>query len=192
MKLAEMKSVAAYTLAYFLEVMPDVPFTTDDIVIEFAPASKMAERARALCHTFSPEKTINECQAEELNTTITANALVGKEKSAIIARTDYRLSKQEWRAIFFHELMHIFCAKLEMDGEHFIDVFGSSTTPEKPNMTPAETTYDGFLVAGHIIWSEFIAQYYTLLYTETRHPKVAQVSEYINEMLYAVERTDTK
>ncbi len=88
--------------------------------------------------------------------------------------------------------MHIFCAKLEMDGEHFIDVYGSSTTPEKPDMTSAEKTYDGFLVAGHVVWSEFIAQYYTLLYTEKRHPTVEQVSEYINELLYSVGRTDLK
>ena len=33
-------------------------------------------------------------------------------------------------------------------------------------MTPAERTYDGVLVGGYAVWSEFIAQYYTLKYTE--------------------------
>lgn len=89
MKLAEIKAIAADTLKYFIEVMPDVPFTADDIVIEFAPVTKMAELARALCARYVPDKIINKSQAEELNQTITANALVGKEKSAIIARIDY-------------------------------------------------------------------------------------------------------
>jgi hypothetical protein len=190
MKLIEMKSVATDTLAFFVRIMPDTPFTVDDIVIEFALSAKMAERAHALCAQYSPEKTINESQALELNRTITANALIGKEKSAIIARNDYKRSEQEWREIFFHELMHIFCAKLEVDGEHFVDVYGSGTTPENPNMTAAEKTYDGFLVAGHIVWSEFIAQYYTWKHTETQHPTVSQVSGYINDLLYSVGRID--
>jgi hypothetical protein len=118
MKLVEMKSVAADTLAYFVRIMPDTPFTVDDIVIEFAPSAKMAERARALCAQYSPDKTINASQARELNRTIAANALIGKEKSVVIARIDYKRSVQEWREIFFHELIH---KRIIVDFSHLKD-----------------------------------------------------------------------
>ena len=192
MNLTEMHSIAANTLEYFIQTMPDAPFTVDDVVIEFAPKAKMAERARALCAQYAPKKTINDTQARELTEDIDANALIGKEKSAVIARINSKRSEQAWREVFFHEFMHIFCAKLEMDGEHFIDIYGSGTTPENPNMTPAERMYDGVLVAGYAVWSEFIAQYYTLKHTETRRPTVDEVSVYINKLLYSVGRLDNK
>ncbi len=192
MNLTEMQSIATDTLEYFIRIMPDVPFTVDDVVIEFAPKTKMAERARALCAQYVPEKTINESQARELTEDIDANALIGKEKSAVIARVNSRRSVKAWREVFLHEFMHIYCAKLEMNGEHFIDVYGSGTTPENPNMTPAEKTYDGVLVGGYAVWSEFIAQYYTLKHTETWHPTVDEVSGYINKLLYSVGRLGNK
>ncbi|GHU93057.1 hypothetical protein FACS1894208_01750 [Clostridia bacterium] len=39
---------------------------------------------------------------------------------------------------------------------------GSGTTPENPNMTAIEQAYDGLIVAGYFVWSEFIAQYYAI------------------------------
>lgn len=192
MNLAEMHSIAANTLEYFIQTMPDAPFTVYDVVIEFAPKAKMAERARALCAQFVPGKTINESQARELTEGIDANALIGKEKSAVIARVNNKRSALAWREVFFHEFMHIYCAKLEMNGEHFIDVYGSGTTPENPNMTPAEKTYDGVLVGGYAVWSEFIAQYYTLKHTELTHPTVDEVSDYINKLLHSVGHMNNK
>lgn len=192
MNLAEMHSVASDTLVQFIQTMPDTPFKVDEVVIEFAPKAKMAERACALCARYAPGKIINARQARELIETIDANALIGKEKSAIIARINYKRSEQAWREVFIHEFMHIYCAKLEMDGEHFIDVYGSGTTPVNPNMTTSEKMYDGFLVAGHTVWSEFIAQYYALKHTEAQRPTVAQVSAYINELLFSVGRMDAK
>jgi hypothetical protein len=186
MTLAEMKTVASDTLEYFIRIMPEAPFTTRDIIIEFVPKGKMSERARSLCKTCCPDKIINETQAAELEGDIGANALIGREKSAVIIRIDLNRRNTNLRAVVFHELSHIYCAKLEMDEEHFIDIYGSGTTPENPRMTPAERTYDGYLVAGYQVWSEFIAQYYALKYTEKSHPKTARVSDYINELLSSV------
>jgi hypothetical protein len=192
MKLAEMQSVAADTLALFVHIMPDAPFTADDIIIEFVPSTKMAERASALCELYVPDKTINDSQARDLKRTITANALIGKKKSAVIARIDYKRNEKSWREIIIHELMHIFCAKLEIDGAHFVDVYGSGTTPNNPSMTASEKIYDGFLVAGYTVWSEFIAQYYALKHAEVNQPTVAQVSDHVNDLLYSVGRMDAK
>lgn len=59
MTLKEMQTCAAETLSYFLQTMPDVPFAEDDIIIEFAPKAKMAERAKALCAQYVPDKPFN-------------------------------------------------------------------------------------------------------------------------------------
>ena len=48
MTITEMQSCAAETLSYFMMTMPDVPFTEDDIVIEFTKKNNMAERAKVL------------------------------------------------------------------------------------------------------------------------------------------------
>jgi len=187
MTLQEMRTCAAETLTYFIRTMPDVPFREGDIIIEFAPKVKMAERAKALCAQYVPDKIINESQAAQLNQAITANALIGRNKSAVIARINYKMSRQDWRRVFFHEYMHIFCAKIEMDGDHFIEVYGSGTTPENSDFTPEEREYDGYLVAGYKIWSEFIAQYYALLKTEDRTKiTVAREDAYINSLLAEV------
>lgn len=81
MNLTEMHSIAANTLEYFIQTMPDAPFTVDDIVIEFAPKAKMAERARTLCAQYVPGKTINASQAQELTDDNDANALIGQQTS---------------------------------------------------------------------------------------------------------------
>ena len=123
MTLNEMQACAAETLTYFIQTMPDVPFTEDDIVIEFAKKDDMANRAKALCAIYKPDKVINESQARQLNNSIAANALTGRDKSAVIVRINPKNKERDWREILFHEFMHIFCAKLEMDGEHFGSVY---------------------------------------------------------------------
>lgn len=189
MTLLEMETIAAETLSLFIKVMPDVPFTADDIVIDFSQKAKMTQRTRELCEQYVPDKHINESQATQLVTDIGGNALIGREKSAVILCINNKLSKQEMRFICFHEFVHIFCAKLEMDGEHFIDTYGSGTTPER-EMTAKESQYDGLLVAGHFVWSEFIAQYYALKHTEEFRPTVSQMSQYIDSLLAEVGHTD--
>lgn len=184
MKLEEMQACAAETLAFFFKTMPDIPFAPEDIVIEFAPKAQMAARARALCAKYVPDKIINDSQARQLNATIAANALIGREKSAVLVRIDHRRSRQDWRTVIYHELAHIYCTKMEMDeSEHFVEVYGSGTTPENPAVAREERTYDGTLVGGYGVWSEFIAQYYALKHTESHENAVADRDEYINRLL---------
>jgi hypothetical protein len=97
----------------------------------------------------------------ELENIIGANALIGREKSAVLVRIDRKRTKKDLREVMFHELTHIFCGKTEMDGEHFIDIYGSGHTPDE---NPENKVYDGQLNAGYVVWSEFIAQYYALRY----------------------------
>jgi hypothetical protein len=179
MTLKEMQTCAAETLDYFLEVMPDAPFTKDDIIIEFVPKERMAERAAALCEQYVPNRHVNESQAKQLVSTIAGNALIGRDKSAVISFIDYKASHRWIREMMFHEFAHIYCTKMEMDGEHFIDIYGSGATPENPDMTPEERQYDGLLVAGHYVWSEFIAQYYALLHTAPRGCRIVDVIEFV-------------
>jgi len=167
MTVNEMRGCAAETLDHFLEVMPGAPFTAEDIIVEFVPKSKMAERAKALCALYVPEKVLNEFQTAQLVNSIAGNALIGREKSAVIVRINYKSDYQGLRQMMFHEYAHIYCAKLEMpEDKHFIEIYGSGTTPENPDMTPDEKQYDGLLVSGHHVWSEFIAQYFALIHTE--------------------------
>ncbi len=167
MKLKEMQSCAADTLDYFIQTMPDVPFVADDIHIEFAPKSKILERFQALCKQYSPDRPINEHHEYAIENNNFGNAIVGRDKAAMVLRTDYKIDEHNLRRIVFHELMHIYCGKTEVDGEHFIDVFGSGHTPD-PN--PENKIYDGYLNAGHFIWSEFIAEYTaTIKAAPTRH-----------------------
>jgi hypothetical protein len=160
MTLEKMQSCAAETLSFFMRTLPDIPFAEDDIVFEFVPRQKMVERARELFAQYRPEDSINETKAWELENIIAANAIIGRERSAVLIRIDSRKTKQEWRDLIYHELMHIFCAKSEMDEEHFIDIYGSGHTPDE---NPDNKAYDGTLNAGYVIWSEFIAQYYALV-----------------------------
>jgi len=84
---------------------------------------------------------------------------MSREKSVVLVRINSKRDKKDFRRIIVHELMHVFCGKLEIDGEHFIDIYGSGTTPDC-DLEDAE--YDGMIVAGYKIWSEFIAQYYAV------------------------------
>jgi len=130
LKLEEMRQCAADTLTFFIQAMPDAPFTEGDIVFSFAKKSEMASRALELCAQYCPEKIINGSQLNHLRKSIAANALIGREKSAVLVHIDSKIGKKVFRRIIIHELMHVFCGKLEMDGEHFIDIYGSGTTPD--------------------------------------------------------------
>jgi len=57
-------------------------------------------------------------------------------------------------------------------------------------MTAGEKQYDGLLVSGYFVWSEFIAQYYAIKHTEKIRPTVKQMSHYIDGMLSEVGHTD--
>ena len=163
MNLKEMQSCAAETLTYFIQTMPEAPFTENDIIIEFASKKNLAEQAKVLCEKYVPDKKINESQSRQLNESIAANALIGKDKSAVIACINYKTDEQSWRKIFFHEFMHIYCAKMEVDGEHFMDVYGNIHTLDENH---ENKIYDGYINAGYELWSEFIAQFFTLKKTE--------------------------
>ena len=186
MTLTEMQTCAADTLSFFLEVMPDAPFSKDDIIFEFASRKDMAERAKALCAQYCSEKIINDSQSHQLNVDVAANALIGRQKSAVIAWKNHRLGKMDWRRIIFHELVHIYCAKMEMDGEHFIDIYGSGHTYD---VEPENETYDGTLNAGYVVWSEFIAHYYSIKYTERAY-RFVEVSDYAFGLLEEVNTAD--
>jgi hypothetical protein len=49
--------------------------------------------------------------------------------------------------------MHIYCAKTETDGKHFVDIYGSGKPYDESNED---------LCDGYFIWSEFIADYISL------------------------------
>jgi len=176
----EIRKCAEDMLAFFMETMPDVPFTGDDIIIEFAKKKDMARRARQLCKKYFPDKTINESQARLLNRTIAAKALVGREKSAVLVCEEFMATIKEWRMLFFHELMHIYCGKTEVDGKHFMDIYGNVYTP---NLNPENKIYDGCINSGYIVWSEFIAQYYALIKASGDNHDYIDVRDYVNRLL---------
>ena len=180
MTVSEMQLCAEKTLDFFLQTMPDIPFAKEDIVIEFVPKGKMVSRYKALCSMYASDKMLNDSKASQLANAVTANAIIGRDKSAVLVRANPKNREQEWRQIIFHELMHIFCAKSEMDEKHFIDIYGSGHTP---NMNPADKTYDGFLNAGYVVWSEFIAQYYALKYTQLQAYTFGDVEDYAYSLL---------
>ena len=153
-------------------------FGVDEILRYFAAHTVVVNT-----NSYVPDKRINESQAAQLVNTIAANALIGREKSAVICFMDHNASRPWLRQMMFHEFAHIFCAKSEMDGEHFIELYGSGTTPENPDMTPAERDYDGFLIAGYKVWSEFIAQYFTLVFTEPDDYRMADVRDYVKQFI---------
>lgn len=187
MKLTEMQICANETLTYFMQTMPNVPFTKNDIIFAYVKKSEMAKRAKELCIQCCPDKILNDSQCQQLNQSIAANALIGKEKSAVLIRVNSTLGRKDFRRIIFHELMHIFCAKLEMDTEHFIDVYGSGTTPD---CDPEDELYDGLIVSGYKVWNEFIAQYYAIKMIDCRKYEYSEVAEYISYLLQEVSGSD--
>ena len=184
-----MRLCAVETLAFFIQTMPDAPFGVGDIVFEFAKQSEMASRAVALCAMYCPEKVLNDSQCHQLNTSIAGNAFTGRGKSAVLLCINTRTSKKDFRRIVFHELMHIFCGKLEMDSKHFIDIYGSGTTPDSD---PEDKTYDGMIVAGYVVWTEFIAQYYAVKMIDKPTYTFAEIAEYVNHLFHDVSMNDLK
>lgn len=156
MTLPEMQSCAAETLTFFIESMPDMPFSADDIVIEFLKRKFMYKRTKMYCEMYCPEKNISPQDLGECR----ATSVIGRTKSAVIFHLDRKLTAHDLRTITFHELTHIFCAKNEMDGEHFIDVFGTGTMP---NLDRTDK-YNCTVSIGYNVWSEFIADYYSYKY----------------------------
>ena len=77
--------------------------------------------------------------------------------------------------------MHICCAKAEMDGEHFIDVYGSGHTPDA---NPDDVEYDGEVSAGYAVWAEFVAEYHAMMKTATQKHYFSDIAEYIFDLLH--------
>lgn len=179
-KIKEMQSCAAQTLEQFIKTMPGVPFGTSDVVIEFTSKKDYVERFTSLCAQYAPDRPINDAHRYALEHVNFANAIIGREKSAVIIKTDYKISYDELKHDVFHELMHIYCGKTEMDTEHFIDVYGSGHTPDSD---PEDTDYDGFLSAGYFIWSEFIAEYYAIKETEAKKHTFPAIADRVLSLL---------
>ncbi|MDL2264462.1 hypothetical protein LJC31_07415, partial [Synergistaceae bacterium OttesenSCG-928-I11] len=184
MKLKEMQSCATDTLEYFIRVMPDVPFGIDDIQIEFVTKGKILECFKSLCKLYSPDRPINEHHEYAIENRVFGNSVIGRGKSAMVLRIDYKITEHRLRRIVFHELMHIYCGKIEVDGEHFIDVFGSRHTSDPD---PEDRDYDGYLNAGYFIWSEFIAEYTATMKATPANHTFANTAEFVlgllNEMV---------
>ena len=180
MTLKEMQSIAAGTLALFIQTIHDVPFAENDIVIEFTPKRNYVERFEALCAQYAPDRPINDAHRYALENVSFANAIIGREKSAVVLKIDYRIDEESLRRIVFHELMHIYCGKTEMDAEHFIDVFGSGHTPDPD---PEDTTYDGYLSAGYFVWNEFIAEYFATVKTGQPIHMFVDIADYVCGLL---------
>ena len=175
---AEMQALAAEVLDYFIEVMPDAPFSAEDIVIEFAPKNKMVERYKALAEKYKPTMQLTAGREYELANSIVGNALIGRGKSAVLMLLDLKCSKTQLKHDVFHELSHIFCGKLE-NSESYIDVYGDGTTGTD---NPDNTMEDGIINAGYCVWSEFIAEYFALKFTKSKY-KLAEMTQYICELL---------
>lgn len=185
MTLVEMQPIAQETHKDFIQMMPDVPFTEDDMIIEFAPHKKMAERAKALCDLYVPEKIINDSQALELKDIIGVNELIGRKKAAILVCKNSETTTLYLREIMFRELSHILCVKYEMNGERFIDIYGSGNTPDE---NPENKVCDGRLTAGYVVWSECIAQYYALKYV---NKDKYSVNDLTNDLLGLLSEVNT-
>jgi hypothetical protein len=176
MKVTEMRAIAQSTLADFIQVMPDVSFGANDIIVEFVQKNKLVERFKVLCEICCPRRILNESQEAELATGVRANAIIGEERSAVIVRIDYKLPEQGLQTVMFHEFMHIYCAKTEVDGEHFIDIFGNGLTIDD----------DDTVDAGYHLWSEFVAQYFALIHTEDSKPMYRMAQELIFDYICEV------
>jgi|GEM_PF-1461039 len=152
-----MREHAYQTLKYFIQTMPDNPFNEDDIVFGFALPNKMAGCYKALCEAYRPNEEILPEHEDQLANGIGGQAVVGVDKSAVLICTKQPQLRANMNRIVFHELMHIYCAKVEVDREHFIDIYGSGSPYNKD---------DEALRDGYYIWSEFIADYYAEKHTK--------------------------
>jgi hypothetical protein len=179
MTLDEMNKTASEALGYFIKTMPDVPFTEKDIVFSFAEKSEMVKRLLELRAEHCPEKIHTDSQLKQLGESIAGNAMLGREKSVVLMRSDMKIGKKDFRRIVIHELMHLFCEMLEMDEEHFIDIYGTGTTYDVS--AEEDKTYDGMIVAGYTVWSEFIAEYYAVKLVEKNRFAFVQIAETVEQ-----------
>lgn len=187
MKLKEMQSCAAQTLEQFIQTMPGVPFGTGGVVIEFAAKKNYVERFTALCAQYAPDRPVNDAHRYALEHINFANAIIGREKSAVIIKTDYKMSYDELKRNVFHELMHIYCGKTEMDTEHFIDVYGSGHTLDPD---PEDIDYDGYINAGYFVWSEIIAEYYAIKETAAAKHTFSTITDRVLSLLGEIDVTN--
>ena len=149
---SKLYTCAKETLARFIRVMPDVPFSADDIHFEFVTKDTIYERFKALCAELSPRRKVPEKHRRDLEEDLSGVAIIGKSKSAVLLRVDCELPEAEFISTIAHELAHIYCAKKEIDGDHFIDVYGTGCL-----IGDIEDT-DGISI-GYTAWSETIANY---------------------------------
>jgi len=180
--LKEMQSCADETLAFFIQAMPGVPFGIGDVDFIFSPKKEMVARFKAFAEQYAPERlrSLADHHFETLENQLFGNAIIGREKSAAILRRDYKMEWDNLRRIVFHELMHIYCAKTEMDGEHFIDVYGSGHTPD---LNPDNKMYDGQVSAGYAVWSEFIAEYFATIKAVQQKHRFNDIVEMVFNLL---------
>jgi len=181
MTITELNAVAAETLDYFLEVMPDCPFTADDIEFAFATKAKMVETYKELAAKYKEDVKLNPAREVELRDAINGNALIGRNKSGVLIFKHSRNTREEIRSIVIHELAHIYCGKQEGLDSVF-NTYGDGNTYDD---NPVEKLYDGAITAGHTIWSEFIAEYYALKHTFPKY-KLSLMTSQIAEMLEMV------
>ncbi|HNW87840.1 MAG TPA: hypothetical protein PKJ47_12990, partial [Candidatus Limiplasma sp.] len=97
------------TSVFFLEHMPQAPFTPDDIVIEFFKPSDARATYKRFCSRYFPRKLDGtEYLKPDFFKTMGASALVGVTKSGLFIRSTLQCSEDEFRHIILHELAHIY------------------------------------------------------------------------------------
>lgn len=184
-----MQDCAKETLVYFIQTMPDSPFTANDVAVIFVTKSEFVDQFKAFCEKHAPERlqALGRHHFDALENQVFGNAVTGREKSAAFIRISHRIDKDTLRRIIFHELMHIYCTKTEMDNEHFIDIYGSGHTPDP---VPVDKVYDGQLNAGYTVWSEFVAEYYAVIKTSPQRHLFADIVEPMFSLLDEVNIRD--
>ena len=174
MTIADMRECADRTLKFFFQTMPDIPFDENDIIFDFAPPTRMFARYKLLCEKYRPREIILKEHEEQLANGTSGQAVIGENKSAVLICTKQQFLKANLRYIIFHELMHIYCAKTEIAGKHFVDIYGSGEPYNN----------DEALRDGYYIWSEFIADYYADKYTGSGQFSFESVRDDIRQCLY--------
>lgn len=146
----DVKICAEKALALFCEKMLNLPFSENDIVIELLPQKNFFNRLKELSAELSPRSEIPEAHRKRFEDNMSAVAVIGPSKSAVLINQDYCTSENDLMHIVAHELAHIYCAKTEVDGEHFIDIYGNCS------LVDAGDDVDSI---GYAVWSETIAEY---------------------------------
>lgn len=148
---------------FFIAHMPLVPFSKDDIVVEFFTLRDANERYVRLCKQYFPRKLDGRgFQEAEIFDDAAVMALVGEKKVGIFIRSDLKVNEADFRHEMLHELAHIFCVLNEMpERDHFIDIY-LGCTPDVDFPTSAARQEDGIISAGYEVWREFIADYIAL------------------------------